>query len=80
MKIIPGHGPISTADDLKAYHQMLIETVAVVRKQMQAGKSLDEIKAAGLPAKYDEWGKGFINTPNWIESIYRSLSKQMEKK
>ena len=41
---------------------------------MQAGKSLDEIKAAGLPAKYDSWGKGFITTPVWIETIYRSLS------
>jgi cyclase len=74
VKIIPGHGPISTIDDLKAYHQMLIETVDVVRKQVQARKSLDEIKAAGLPAKYDDWGKGFINTPTWIEIIYRSLS------
>ena len=74
-KIIPGHGPISTVEDLKAYHQMLLETVDVVRKQMQAGKSLDEIKAAGLPAKFDSWGKGFINTPTWIETIHKSLSK-----
>ncbi|HKC85201.1 MAG TPA: MBL fold metallo-hydrolase [Blastocatellia bacterium] len=74
-KIIPGHGPISTVEDLKAYHQMLIETVDVVRKQMQSGKSLDDIKAAGLPAKYDSWGKGFINTPTWIETIHKSLSK-----
>jgi len=74
-KIIPGHGPISTVEDLKAYHQMLIETVDVFRKQMQSGKSLDDIKAAGLPAKYDSWGKGFINTPTWIETIHKSLSK-----
>jgi hypothetical protein len=53
---------------------MLVETGDVVRKQMQAGKSLDEIKAAGLPTKYVDWGKSFINTPTWIEIIYRSLS------
>jgi len=74
-KIIPGHGPISTVEDLKAFHQMLIETVDVVRKQMQSGKSLDDIKAAGLPSKYDSWGKGFINAPTWIETIQKSLSK-----
>ena len=74
-KIIPGHGPISTVEDLKAYHQMLIETVDVVRKQMQSGKSLDDIKAAGFPSKYESWGKGFINTPTWIETIHKSLSK-----
>ena len=27
----------------------------------KAGKTLDQIKAAGLPEKYSEWGKGFIN-------------------
>ncbi len=75
VKIIPGHGPISTAEDLKAYHQMLVETVDVVRKQMKAGKSLDEIKAAGLPEKYKDWGSGFISAPVWIETIHRSLSK-----
>jgi len=55
--------------------QMLLETVDVIRKQMRSGKSLDNIKAAGLPAKYEDWGKGFINTPTWIETIYKSLSK-----
>jgi cyclase len=75
VKIIPGHGPISTIDDLKAYHQTLIETVDIVRKQMQSGKSLDEIKAAGLPDKYKDWGSGFISTPIWIETIHKSLSK-----
>ena len=79
VKIIPGHGPLSTLDDLKKFHQMLVETSDIVRKQMQAGKNLDEIKAAGLPAKYDALGKGFINTPIWIETIFKSLSKSAGK-
>lgn len=74
VKIIPGHGPLATVDDVRKYQQVLVETVDIVRKQMQAGKSLDEIKAAGLPAKYDSWGKGFITTPVWIETIFKSLS------
>src|SRR5687767_10399330 len=32
-KLIPGHGPISTLDDLKAYHRMLIETSGIVRSE-----------------------------------------------
>ncbi|HKQ77011.1 MAG TPA: MBL fold metallo-hydrolase [Blastocatellia bacterium] len=75
VKIIPGHGPISTVDDLKAYHQMLLETIEIVRKQMQSGKSLDDIKTAGMPEKYKDWGSGFISTPVWIETIQKSLSK-----
>jgi len=74
VKIIPGHGPLATIENVRQYQQVLVETVDIVRKQVQAGKSLDEVKAAGLPAKYDSWGKGFISTPIWIETVYRSLS------
>lgn len=78
-KIIPGHGPVSTIDDLKDYHAMLIDTTLIVRKHMKAGKSLEEIKKAGFPAKYKEAGSGFINTDAWIETIYRSYEMKMKK-
>jgi len=74
VKIIPGHGPISTIDDLKAYHRMLLETTDIVRKKMAAGKTLDQIKGEGVPAEWKSWGSGFINTATWIEIIYKSLS------
>lgn len=75
VKIIPGHGPLSTIDDLKLYHRMLIETIDIVRKQVETGKSLAEIKAAGLPETWKSWGAGFIKTNQWIELIYRSIKK-----
>lgn len=76
VKIIPGHGPISTVEDLKAYHQMLVETTAIVRRKMRARKTLAQIKAEGLPAEWKEWGTGFIKTDAWLETIHRSLSKK----
>lgn len=54
---------------------MLLETVKIVRRQSQAGKSLDEIKAAELPEKNKDWGRGFICVPLWIETVYRSWAK-----
>ena len=74
VKIIPGHGPLSTLDDLKAYHRMLVATTDIVRAQMKPGKTLAEIKAAGLPAEWKTWGSGFISTDRWIETVHRSLS------
>ncbi|HEV2845774.1 MAG TPA: MBL fold metallo-hydrolase, partial [Thermoanaerobaculia bacterium] len=74
VKIIPGHGPLSTLNDLKAYHRMLTETVGVVRTKIDAGKSLEEIKSEGLPEEWKEWGTGFIKTDVWIESIHASLT------
>ena len=79
VKIIPGHGKVSTIDDLKTYHTMLIETTLLVRKHMKAGKSLDEIKKAGIQAKYKGWASNFIPEPLWIETIYKSYSMKMKK-
>ncbi|MFN0139969.1 MAG: MBL fold metallo-hydrolase [Pyrinomonadaceae bacterium] len=75
-KIIPGHGPLATIDDLKSYHQTIIDTAKIVTDAMKTGKSLDDIKKAGLPEKYKEAGSGFIKTDMWIEIVYRSYSKK----
>jgi cyclase len=73
-KLIPGHGPLSTIDDLKRYHRMLLETTDIVRKKIAAGKTLDQIKSEGLPEEWKTWGTGFIKTDLWIELVFRSLS------
>jgi glyoxylase-like metal-dependent hydrolase (beta-lactamase superfamily II) len=75
VKIIPGHGPLSTIDDLKAYHRMLTTTTEIVRKQIDAGRTVEQIKAAGLPAEWKPWGAGFINQDRWLETIHRSLTR-----
>ena len=74
VKIIPGHGDLSTVKDLREYHQMLVETVDIVQKGMMSGKTLEGLKKDGLPEKYKSWGAGFIKTDAWIETIYKSLS------
>ena len=75
-KLIPGHGPLATLDDLKAFHQMLVETSKIVEDQMKAGKTVEEIKKAGFPEKYKDWGTGFIKPDQWAELIYASYSKK----
>ena len=74
VKLIPGHGSLSDIDDLKTYHQTLVETTAVIRDQIEAEKNLEEIKAAGLPKKWRSWGAGFVSTGRWIEIVHRSLA------
>ena len=75
-KLIPGHGPISTVDDLKSYHRMLSETTEIVRSKIAGGKTLEQIKSDGLPEEWKPWGTGFIKTDLWIETIYKSLTKK----
>jgi glyoxylase-like metal-dependent hydrolase (beta-lactamase superfamily II) len=73
-KLIPGHGPISTLDDLKSYHRMLQQTTEIVRQKIAAGKTVDQIKTEGLPAEWAPWGAGFIKTDRWVETIYKSFT------
>jgi glyoxylase-like metal-dependent hydrolase (beta-lactamase superfamily II) len=73
-KLIPGHGPLSTIDDLKTYHSMLIKTTDIVRQKIAAGKTLEQVKTEGLPDEWKSWGTGFIKTEMWLELVYRSLT------
>ena len=73
VKIIPGHGPLSDAEGLKAFHRMLLETTDIVRKKKAAGKTLDQVKTEGLPDEWKTWGSGFIKTDMWLELVYNSL-------
>jgi glyoxylase-like metal-dependent hydrolase (beta-lactamase superfamily II) len=73
-KIIPGHGPLSTKADLEKFHRMLVETAAIVKKEIAAGKNLEAIQKAGLPEEWKDWGSGFIKTDMWLATLHGSLS------
>ena len=74
-KIVPGHGPLATKDDLKTSIRMLDETITLVTDKMHAGKNLAEIQADGLQEEWDSWSWSFIPTKRWIEIIYNSHSE-----
>jgi cyclase len=76
-KLIPGHGEVTDVDGLRDYYEMLLETTLIIRKQMKEGKTLDQIKTAGLPEKFKSAGSGFIKTDAWIETVYKSYSMNM---
>ena len=71
--IIPGHGALSTIEDLETYHRMLRETIAMVREKMDRGLSAEDIAAGGVSDEWTDWGSGFINTERWLGTIYQSL-------
>ena len=72
-KLIPGHGPLSTIKELKEFHEMLLETSGIVEQAITAGKSLNQIQAAGLPEKWKGWAVPTITTNRWLEILYQGL-------
>ena len=80
VKIIPGHGPISSVADVRAYLDMLKDTREAVVKAIQGGQTLDQMKQAKL---LDPWKKSsgqMINSDAFLETIYNSLTGQMNGK
>ncbi len=73
-KIIPGHGPIATQDDLKGYLAFLKTAHERLAKFQKEGKTVDEVIAA-LPMKdYDDkLGKGFMPPDKFLRCTYTGL-------
>jgi len=75
-KIIPGHGPLASKADLKAYRDMLAAVSGNIRGQIKAGKTLEQVIASMPTAQYDAvWGKGFLAPEKFVEMVYRNLKK-----
>jgi glyoxylase-like metal-dependent hydrolase (beta-lactamase superfamily II) len=74
-RLIPGHGPLSTVKELKEFHEMLIETSNIVQQALDAGKTLAQVKAEGLPEKWKSWG-ALIPEGSWLEILYFGLGRK----
>jgi glyoxylase-like metal-dependent hydrolase (beta-lactamase superfamily II) len=74
-RLVPGHGREYGANDLKRYHEMVSETVAIVESGMRAGRSAAEMEAAGALDDWASWGdRPGQTTGEWIDNIVTGLS------
>jgi cyclase len=74
VKVIPGHGQISTVDDMRQYAAMLKDTRAVVDKVLKEGKTLDQMKQQKILAPWQKWSGDFISTDAFLETLYNELT------
>jgi glyoxylase-like metal-dependent hydrolase (beta-lactamase superfamily II) len=74
VKVIPGHGDLSTLDDVRAYTQMMKDTSAAVEKALADHKTLDQMKQEKILAAWQKYSGNFVNTDAFIETIYYSLT------
>ena len=75
-KIIPGHGPLGTRDDLAAFRTMLVTLYDRLNPMADARKTIDEAIAAKPTQDLDStWGKGFFNGGMFTRVAYDGLLK-----
>ena len=74
MVIVPGHGAVSDKSRLAIYRDLLVEVrdkTAALKKQ---GKSVEEVIAAKLTARWDDqWGGGFIRPAHFACLVYMGV-------
>lgn len=76
-KIIPGHGALSNATELRMYRDVLMHLRNEVQSAIKDGKTLEEIQAMKPGAATDEeWGAAFIDANRILQIIFDSLSEQ----
>lgn len=80
VKIIPGHGPISSVTDVRAYLDMLKATRDAVANEIKAGKTVDQMKQEKLLGPWKKYAGDFISADAFIETIYNSLTGQKNGK
>ncbi len=80
-KIIPGHGPIGTADDLAAFRKMLVTVHDRLAPMVDAGKTVEQAIAARPTADLDStWAKGFFTGGMFTRVAYEGLRKHRSDK
>ena len=74
--IIPGHGPISNKQKLTAYRNMLKTITGRIKTLSGEKASLEKIQADRPTASFDKtYGGGFIKSEQFVEMLYRDLSR-----
>lgn len=75
-KIIPGHGPIATVEDLKGYLAFWKEAIAIVEAGLAAGKTAEQMKSEKAFAQFEKLSGGFVSTDAFLEALHRDLSQK----
>jgi hypothetical protein len=54
---------------------MLKETSAIVENGIKKKKSLEQMTKEKVLAKYDKWAGGYINSDQYLEQLYKVLTR-----
>lgn len=74
-RIIPGHGPLATRDDLQASIHMLRSVQNLVATMVEGGMSLEDVQAAAPLAEFhDDWSWGFVCTERMVILLYNDAA------
>lgn len=73
-QVVPGHGPLGTVDELRAYRTMLGDAIDIVTAEIEAGRTLEEARAGGVLDEYGHLSWNFITTDRFLDGLWAELA------
>jgi len=78
-KIIPGHGPLASKEDMRAARDMLHTVFDRLGPFSKKGASLDDVLKANPVGDLDpKWGQGFLNGERFLRMAYPNIAKHAQ--
>ena len=75
-KVIPGHGPISSKEDVKQFRDSLAEMRDIISAGIKAGKSANDLIDEDVLSKFNPtWGGSWIKASDFIQMVYPELTE-----
>ena len=74
VKVIPGHGSVSSLADVRRFLAMLQQTTSKVEQALRAGKTLDQMKRENILAPWSKWSGDFVSTDAFLETLYNDMA------
>ncbi len=87
IRLISGHNGRASGfdfvgkwDQLPAYADMMKSTIAIVRKGLSQGKTMEDMQAAGVLDDYQQYAGSYVGTDEWIKYVVKALTRSQETK
>jgi cyclase len=74
-RVIPGHGAVSTRDDVRAYRELLVTIRDRLMQAIDAGKTVDEVVAANPLADLYKGRRSYLKAESLIRYGYADLKQ-----
>lgn len=78
--IISGHGRDCTLEDMKEFHDMLVQSIDVVREGLAEGKDVETLQKEDVLGKWASYGEGYNSADYWIRQIANDVQDVRPKK
>ena len=77
-KIIPGHGSLSSYEDLQEFEQMIGTSIERVKDKKNIGTDPKKISLSGVLKEFKKYSSGFISEKKWIKLIFGFSMKNLK--